>query len=77
MKSGIYDAEFLPEQVKISGNGVILSYLFDQEYPSSLVSGKMVITAASVTPNDGSQPVGFAMVGSTPPNLPWLLMWAA
>ncbi len=66
MKSGIFDVEFLADQIKISGNGVILSYLYNQDDASSLVSGKMMITAASLAPNDGSQPVEFPVVGSTP-----------
>lgn len=66
LQGGIYDVEFLADQVKISSNSVILSYLFDQRHVAEEVSGKMMITAASLTPKDGSSPVDFPVVSTSP-----------
>ncbi len=66
LQGGIYDVEFLADQVKISSNSVILSYLFNQRQVTGEVSGKMMITAASLMPKDGSNPVGFPVVNTSP-----------
>jgi len=66
IQGGIYDVEFMANQIKISANSVILSYLLNHSQTSTPVSGKMLITAASLTPKDGSGPVAYPVTGSTP-----------
>ncbi|WP_223789854.1 ligand-binding sensor domain-containing diguanylate cyclase [Marinicella meishanensis] len=66
IQGGIYAVEFMADQIKIAANSVILSYLLNHPHDQAPVSGKMLITAASLTPKDGSGPVAFPVSGSTP-----------
>jgi len=56
IQGGIYDMAFLPGQIKISANSVILSYLLDQSIESTESNGHLLITAIQVLSNQDVSP---------------------
>ncbi len=53
IQNGIYDIEFLSEQIKLAGNGVILSYLTQHPIKPSPPNGQMLITSAQLNLHQG------------------------
>ncbi|MCX7554583.1 GGDEF domain-containing protein [Marinicella sp. S1101] len=51
IRGGIFDIEFQPDQIKLSGNGVILSYLLDTGMSPADPNGKLIITSAELNTN--------------------------
>ncbi|VAW47120.1 hypothetical protein MNBD_GAMMA02-1236 [hydrothermal vent metagenome] len=76
IKGGINDIEFLPEQIKLPANSMILSYLVNQTNNPTKPTGKMLITSAQLNPKDDSMPINLPVdsnkayvFGSTDGNL--------
>lgn len=66
INGGIYDIEFYADQVKLSANGMILSYLFNQPNTANVVSGQMLITAAKLNNTASSQIIEIPLSSTTP-----------
>lgn len=64
--NGIYDVEFLPEQIKLAGNGVILSYLTEQPINLSPPHGQMLITAAQLKRHNDVDVIDIPVGSSNP-----------
>ncbi len=57
IKGGINDIEFLPEEIKLAANSMILSYLVNPAINPEKPNGKMLITAAQLNTDDKSAPI--------------------
>ncbi|MGJ8662047.1 MAG: GGDEF domain-containing protein [Marinicella sp.] len=66
IQGGIYDLEFYQDQVNISGNSVILSYLMNQAETPETPTGHMMITAAKLSTVDGSRSLEIPLKSDKP-----------
>ncbi len=63
IQGGINDIEFLPKQIKLPANSMILSYLINQTGGPTKPNGKMLITSAQLNPNNDSPSINFPILG--------------
>ncbi|KAA3640419.1 MAG: GGDEF domain-containing protein, partial [Proteobacteria bacterium] len=55
LQGGIYDMVFLPDQIKVSANSVILSYLLDQPAESTESNGHVIISSIQLLSDQDGQ----------------------
>ncbi|MCB1581911.1 MAG: GGDEF domain-containing protein [Xanthomonadales bacterium] len=66
VQGGLYDIEFVDNQIKLSANSVILSYLPDEMSAKSKPSGTLMITSAKLSPKNKPGHINLPIKNPTP-----------